>query len=97
MLADVMCDAIIVERSKLEPEGKVTDGLICSSYSHGCVCLHVGPTHPITIPKNSHTYNICTSINGQVGTMQAVGYVARYVGNVLGATLGTVLYNKVRL
>jgi hypothetical protein len=23
MLADVMCDAIIVERSKLEPEGKV--------------------------------------------------------------------------
>lgn len=35
-------------------------------------------------------------MNGQVGTMQAVGYVARYVGNVLGATLGTVLYNKVR-
>lgn len=26
--------------------------------------------------------------------MQAVGYVARYVGNVVGATLGTVLYNK---
>lgn len=25
MLADVMCDAIIVERSKLEPEGKVID------------------------------------------------------------------------
>lgn len=46
-----MCDAIIVERSKLELEGKV-------------------------------------------GTMQAQGYIARYIGNVLGATLGTVLYNK---
>lgn len=51
MLADVMCDAIIVERSKLEPEGRV-------------------------------------------GHMQSVGYVARYVGNVVGATLGTILYNE---
>lgn len=32
--------------------------------------------------------------NKQVGTMQAMGYVARYVGNVVGATLGTILYNK---
>jgi len=51
MLADVMCDAIIVERSQLEVEGKV-------------------------------------------GTMQAVGYMARYIGNVVGATLGTILYNE---
>lgn len=51
MLADVMCDAIIVERSKLEPEGRV-------------------------------------------GHMQSVGYVARYIGNVVGATLGTILYNE---
>lgn len=51
MLSDVMCDAIIVERSKLEPEGRV-------------------------------------------GHMQAVGYVSRYVGNVIGATLGTILYNE---
>ena len=51
MLADVMCDAIIVERSQLELEGKV-------------------------------------------GSMQAVGYMARYIGNVVGATLGTILYNE---
>ena len=51
MLADVMCDAIIVERAQLEPEGKV-------------------------------------------GSMQAVGYMARYIGNVVGATLGTILYNE---
>lgn len=51
MLSDVMCDAIIVERSHMEPEGKI-------------------------------------------GHMQAVGYMARYVGNVVGATLGTILFNK---
>lgn len=47
-----------------------------------------GLTH---IPPPTHTH---PPVIPQVGTMQAVGYVARYVGNVVGATLGTVLYNK---
>ena len=51
MLSDVMCDALIVERSKIEPDGRV-------------------------------------------GHMQGVGYVSRYVGNVLGTLGSMLLYNK---
>ena len=53
MLSDVMCDALIVERSKIEPEG-------------------------------------------HVGQMQGVGYVSRYVGNILGTLGSMLLYNKER-
>ena len=56
-------------------------------YLHVCI-----PPSPPT-----HTYTpIFYLFKKQVGTMQAQGYIARYIGNVLGATLGTVLYNKVK-
>lgn len=51
VFSDVMCDAMIVERSKLEP--------------------------------SSH-----------VGHMQAVAYSTRFCGDVMGAVLGAVVYNK---
>lgn len=51
MLADVMTDALIVERSQFEPLDKR-------------------------------------------GTMQSMGYIIRFFGSTIGATIGAVVYNK---